>query len=475
VRSIVLERKLEPAPESRALVLWARTQEIFRDWGAYDALRAAGDFVTEFSAVNALSKRQLVALDFRVLEDVLADPGVIVLPQYRTERILRDLVLADPHCEFRAGIDVRGIEQHADCVDVHVQDGAMERTMRASYVVGCDGAHGIVRHAIGMSLEGVTYDSRVLLSDELLERQAGESPAARIRFDKPGIRAAVRFGPKLWRVMASIGKDETDADALSPEAHRERLRSIFGEGTEATTLWSSIFNIHRRHAQRFLIGRVALAGDAAHVNSPAGGQGMNSGIQDAANLAWKLACALQDGANGAALLETYDIERREMVTDTIERFTDRLTRVGIGFLPRAKQFAIRAASRAVRGRGMQRKLARGLSMLNGRYTRSPIVETTHPLGGRRIDDLILADGMRVNQRRGGDAALVVAGEFSLDLPHIAVPLPPKRWHLRPPAVLIVRPDGCVAYVIEKPTRERIEAAWQRAFCGTIPLVEKMAT
>ncbi|MEO9171084.1 MAG: FAD-dependent monooxygenase [Candidatus Aquilonibacter sp.] len=474
VASIVLERNAEPVQESRALVIWPRTQEIFRDWNAYEALREASSFVTDFTAVNAKTERRMIALDFRLLSDVVDDPGIFVIPQNVTERVLRELVCANPYCDLQTGVEVTSLAQEAQSALVHFERGEARESLRASYVVGCDGAHGLVRHAIGMSLEGITYDSRIVLSDETIEEPLAENSTARIRLDQPGIRLAIRFAEKTWRVIASIEKGQSDEDALLPGAHRERLRTLFGN-VFTTTLWSSLFKIHRRHAQRFIIGRVALAGDAAHLNSPAGGQGMNAGIQDAANLAWKIAYALGGRGNGAALFESYDVERREMVTDTIERFTDRLTRVGIGFTPRAKQFVVRAASRVMQGAGMQRKLCRSIGMLGGRYTRSPLVDTRHPLAGRRIDDLVLSDGSRINHRRRGEAALVVAGEFALALPHIHVPLPPKRWHVKPPVVLIVRPDGCVAAVIEKPSIERIESAWNKAFCNAFPLADLAAT
>ena len=468
VSSIVLERRPEPVPESRALVMWPRTQEIFRDWNAYAALRSAGTFVTQFGAVNANTERQIIAVDFTCLRDIVEDPGVLIIPQNVTERVLRDIVSADDRCELIVGAEVRAIVQDSRFVTVKFERDGVERTLRAAYVAGCDGSHGVVRHAIGMSLEGITYDTRVVLSDERVEERLDGELTARVRLDKPGIRAAIRFAPQLWRTISSIDANVPDEVALGAEAHRERLDSLFGN-LPSTTLWSSAFSIHRRHAQRFVIGRVALAGDAAHLNSPAGGQGMNAGIQDAANLAWKIAYALTGTGDATVLFESYDVERREMVTDTIERYTDRLTRVMTRFSPRAKGFAIRAVSRAVRGNGMQRKICRGLSMLSGRYTKSPIVESRHPLAGRRIDDLVLADGSRINHHRKGEAALVVAGEFATALPHIRVESPPKRWHVRPPVVLVVRPDGCVAVVVEKPTSEKIETAWERAFAGAIAL------
>jgi len=472
VRSILLERNAEPVVESRALIIWPRTLEIFRDWDAYDALRAAGTFLTRFKMVNAATDRQLICVDFRNVQDIVEDPGILVLPQSDTERILRDLVNRNPYCELRTGANVTAIEQHTEYVDAKVKDANGETRVRAAYLVGCDGAHGIVRHAMGLTLEGVTYDARVLLSDEIVDRDIREDETMRVFLDEPGFVGAVRFGPRAWRMMTLIGKDVDDTTALDTASHDDRLHKAFSCQLTSRTTWTNIFKIHRRHAQRFVVGRVALAGDAAHVNSPAGGQGMNSGIHDAANLAWKLAYVLNGAGNAASLFESYDVERREMVTDTIERYTDRLTRMGLTVPPRARAMALRMFSRAMRGVGMQRKVCRALGMLSGRYTKSPIVDTRHPLAGKRIPDLLLPDGKRINRVRSGNPAVVLAGNADLQgLPVIRVPVPPKRWHVKLPVALIVRPDGCVAAVVEKPTRASVEAAWNRAFCGSVPLPE----
>jgi len=369
---------------------------------------------------------------------------------------------------LRTGVTVTSLREDAEGVDVFFESAAGPGRVRGRFVVGCDGSHGVVRHAIGLTLQGMTYDTRVVLSDETIDADIAPDVTARVRFDQPGLRGAIRFGERHWRLIASVGRELSDEDALAPLTHRERVRDIFGDVAFATE-WSSIFKIHRRHAQRFVVGRVALAGDAAHLNSPAGGQGMNAGIQDAGNLAWKLALAARAEHCAAALLESYDAERREIITDTVERVTDRITRFGISFPTRARQFAIRTFGRAVRGRGMQRKLCRGIGMLSGRYSTSPIVDTRHPLAGRRIDDLRLRDGSRLNTRRAGEAILIAAGEFPLDIPHLRVQAPPKRWHVKAPVVLVVRPDGCVAAVVEKPTAQRVEAAWRRAFCNALPL------
>jgi 2-polyprenyl-6-methoxyphenol hydroxylase-like FAD-dependent oxidoreductase len=467
-RSLILERSVSPPKESRAAVIWPRTQEILRDWGAFPALRAAGRFARSLRAVNARTQGPLITVDFSCIDDVFDNAGALLLPQSDTERILRELVRAHPMCELRTQATVTNVCQSEGCVEVFFDTQAGPQQATAAYVVGCDGEHGIVRHAIGLSLQGTTYDSRIVLSDETIPEGVSVDGDARARLDVPGMRLAIRFLERTWRLVASVPKSISDEEALSPIAHRQRIRDLFGE-VETHTEWSSLFKIHRRHAQRFLVGRVALAGDAAHLNSPAGGQGMNSGIQDAANLAWKLALALRNQGCADALLDSYDVERREMVTDTIERLTDRLTRIGIRLSSRARQFVVRAFSRAVRGPGMQRKICRGVGMLSGRYANSPIVDARHPLAGRRVDDLRLADGSRLNARRAGEAILVVAGEFAMEVPHLRIVNPPKRWHVKPPVVLVVRPDGCVGAVVEKPTLERIEAAWRRSFCDAIPL------
>jgi 2-polyprenyl-6-methoxyphenol hydroxylase-like FAD-dependent oxidoreductase len=466
--SIVLERNSEPVKESRAAVIWPRTQEILRDWGAYGPLREAGRFARVLRGVNARTQATFVTIDFSAIDDVFDDPGALLLPQNHTERILRDLVSSNNKCELRTGFNVTGLSQGPDSVEVLFDSATGPGSLQAAFVVGCDGAHGVVRTAIGLTLQGMTYDTRVVLSDETVNADIPAEVSARVRFDLPGLRGAIRFDDRSWRVMASVPKELSDEDALSPLAHRERVRDLFGDAPFETQ-WSSLFKIHRRHAQRFVVGRVMLAGDAAHLNSPAGGQGMNAGIQDAGNLAWKLAFAVRSERCAAPLLASYDPERREIITDTVERVTDRITRFGITFPMRARQFAIRTFARVIRGRGMQRKLCRGIGMLNGRYSTSPIIDNRHPLAGRRIDDLRLSDGSRINLRRAGEAILIVAGDFALDLPHVRIETPPKRWHVKPPVVLVVRPDGCVASVIDKPTRARVDAAWRRAFCDAIPL------
>ena len=469
VRSTILEREPEPTTESRALVIWPRSLELLADWGAVEELREAGTWRSTFEIWYAQTGEPLLQANFSTLGEVLAWTGALLLPQSETERILRKLVDANEFSELRAGYDVTALEQDADGVTVTATGPNGAEQFRAPYGVGCDGAHGIVRHALGMTLEGATYRGHAVLSDVTTSGAPWTPPSPRVSFAQGTFALGIEYRPNQWRIVSLLPEGVSEEQALDPQTLRADLEHLFGDDRPSTTTWSSLFHIHRRHAQRFFEGRVALAGDAAHVNSPAGGQGMNAGIQDAGNLAWKLAYALGGLVDAAFLLESYNDERHEMIMGNVERFTDTLTRYGVPCIRRCGPFPLRVLRRWLRGPGMQRKVCRAIGMLGGRYTKSALIDSRHPLAGRRVDDLVLADGMRINQRRGGKAALLAVGSLATtalpptDARVLQIDAVPSHWHVKPPTVLVIRPDGCVASVVEKPTKDRVEKAWQRAF------------
>ncbi len=469
VDSLVLERDAEPTPESRALVIWPRSAELLADWNAFEPLRKAGTWRSSFEIWSAQDRERLVAIDFSTIADVLAWAGALLLPQNETEAVLRALVRASGHCELRTGYDVATLEQDADGVTVTATAGPGTQRLRCAYAVGCDGAHGVVRHALGLKLEGVTYRARAVLSDEIVRGPAWTPPSPRVSFANHALELGIEYAPNHWRVISLVPNALDDAAATESATHAQRLQHLLGEGITAETIWSSLFHIHRRHAQHFVVGRVALAGDAAHLNSPAGGQGMNSGIHDAANLAWKLAAAVRGRGDASTLLSSYEAERREVITGGVERFTDALTRFGTIGSHWFGSAPFRLIGRVLREPGMQRKACRALGMLSDRYAKSPLVDTRHPLAGRRIDDLVLPSGSRINHERKGEAALLVVGEAptgDAGAPVIRIDKAPKHWHIKGSAALVMRPDGCVAAVVEKPTQERVCAAWRRAFALT---------
>src|ERR1700730_127446 len=337
VRSLLFEAKSELDPHSRALGILPRTLEIFRTWGIYERFISEGTLLSKVDFWIVGRDKPVLQLDFSVFARLSAVPGVLVLPQNRTEALLLEAVRATGMTEILLGYQASTFRQDRDGVSVEVTGPAdAAGTYRGQYLIGCDGAHSAIRRSLGWGLEGKTYPARVLLADIRLWGERDRLPWPRLAPAQGQVLAAVRYEAEHWRIISTLEKNEGARAAGQSSALDRRVNQLFGAGSYEH-LWSNIFQIHCRTSPHFRRGRVLLAGDACHINSPAGGQGMNSGIQDAHNLAWKLARVLA-GADVESLLESYEDERREAVINNVDRYTDFLTRFGLlapGFLEKA--------------------------------------------------------------------------------------------------------------------------------------------
>ena len=228
------------------------------------------------------------------------------------EQQLRDGLARFPHVRTRFGADLTGFVQDSDGVDLTLGiDGATERA-RARYLVGCDGASSPIRKALGLMLEGETSPERWLIVD------LADSPAERDTLVFCDIRrpCIALPGPgRTRRFEFKLFPDEADADVLRAENVRRLLESR-GAAPGSRIVRQTVYAFHARLASRWSLGRVFLAGDAAHLTPPFAGQGMNSGIRDAHNLSWKLAAAVR-GRLAPSLLDTYETERRGHVAGMI--------------------------------------------------------------------------------------------------------------------------------------------------------------
>jgi pentachlorophenol monooxygenase len=290
----VLERHEQPSPLSRAFGVHARTLEVLDSRGLADRLVANGLRAPRLSLWRG-AEVDLSRLPSRF-------PFVLVTPQGNVDRLLEDEARAQG-AEVIRGVTVTGVSQDATWVTVHAGD----RVFRASYLVGADGVHSTVREQVGQPFPGRAVLKSIMLADAYL----ADPPSAVISVNavEDCFAFLAPFGDGWFRIIAWDRRHQAaNTDPVDVEEIRDVLRRAMGTDYGLGEVrWKSRFASDERQVPQYRIGRVFLAGDAAHVHSPAGGQGMNTGIQDAANLGWKLAAVL----NGAdeSILDTYQGER----------------------------------------------------------------------------------------------------------------------------------------------------------------------
>jgi len=458
VRSTVFEKAAAPAPFARAGVVLSRTVEILRSWGLLAAIDAEAIRPDALNVCDARDGAELIRIDFSLLRSETLAPQPVFLPQHRTEAILRGAAQATGLVETRFGHEVVDCWHDAAGVRVLVQPqgGAPEETFQADFLVGADGANSAVRAKLGLALEGETYPTRIMLAVIGIDDARDRLGWPRLRFDGREYLAALRFAPGRWRVIAALSPDESDAEALTHDRIAEHVRATLGEGPFETE-WASAFNVHRRRAPRFAVGRIALAGDSAHLNSPVGGQGLNGGIADAHNLAWKLANALR-GGDAVRLLASYDVERRNAIATSTERFSDRLTKAMLSVPPGWRRPIFALGGKLMRCVPLARRALRTGVLLDVRYADSPLFTRTGGWIGRRAPDpalAITANAVLVLHR------IAESNVHALQLPSDVEKLTIERervkyWKTRVPFAALVRPDGYVGWFERRPTAEDIE-------------------
>ncbi|HEX5290714.1 MAG TPA: FAD-dependent monooxygenase, partial [Streptosporangiaceae bacterium] len=379
VSCVVLERHAERSSLTRAFAVHARTLEQLDARGVADELVATG---TPESTLRFLGTREL-----RLPRLPSRFPYVLITPQYETERVLAGRARS-LGADLRYGTHVTGLARFPDRVEVIARPGGRpEHLIRASYVVGADGMHSTVRDAIGMPFPGRAVVQSVMLADVRLRQAPPDTLTLNTAGDAFALIAP--FGDGWFRIIAWHRRNQPPDDVpVSLEEVADVARRALGtDYGPHDPRWMSRFHSEERQAPRYRDGRVLLAGDAAHVHSPAGGQGMNTGLQDAANLGWKLAATVRGWAPDG-LLDTYQAERHPVGRQVL-RTSGALLKIGLTgppLLVAARNIVAAAATRTPFG---PRVLAGAISGLSISY---PAPRGAHPLTGRRVADLPLADG-----------------------------------------------------------------------------------
>lgn len=359
-RVVVLERNATTAEHSRAPAIWPRTQEILSGLEVIDRFLAEGLTLERIRLWDADNGEEILSIPLEELADATPYPRLLILPQSRTERLLCEAVQRHDHARVEFSADVEAVEQDGAAVSVRHRKGGEIHTLAASFAIGCDGAGSTVRKGLGAAFEGETYDTRAALADVRVPA-ARELPFPRLSA-RPGLAIGIRMRGDLWRLILPFHED--DGRPLDERVERAAIH-LFPEvatAGEYEAVWQSEFVLHRRMASRFGEGRITLAGDAAHLNSPVGGQGMNAGIHDAAALTEALLEALDGRGEGA--LRDYERERRRAVEAGVNRFTHQLTRLLLFSRGRAIKPVLRIVGHMLRLPPVRRRFLHRIAMLS---------------------------------------------------------------------------------------------------------------
>ena len=454
----IIDRKSGPSPESRAMGLHARTLEFYRQFGF-------GDQVVERGVVADTIRFR--AGDRDVAQFSLADMGLglspypfmLAFPQDEHERFLRDR-LAQLGAQVQWNSALEDLTDHGDVVEAVVSDGESTAGSDYAYVVGCDGAHSRVREILGVGFPGGSSEQLFFVADAIIAgapeagiylgfREAGLALMMPVR--TTGTQRLIGLAPPEVSSKPDLGFEDL-------RAHVEYLLGI----DVAEVNWFSTYRVHHRVAEHFGKGRVFIAGDAGHVHSPAGGQGMNTGIGDAINLSWKIADVLHLRAE-PSLLDTYERERIPFAQSLIAT-TDRVFRFLVDEGKAAQTVRVRVLPRLVatmaRFTAPRRMMFKTVSQTRISYRDCDFNqgEAGSIRGGDRLPWLVNAGGDNFGALESLDWQLHVYGEPGSSIvdeaKRLAIPLhrfdfddDAQAAGLKRDAVYLVRPDGYVALAL----------------------------
>lgn len=306
---VIFDKKEGVTDLSKALVVHARTLEIYDQVGLAQKAVEGGEIVHKLTLMH--DGKITARLDFSGFGGQLSPfPFFLVFEQSKNERLFYKHLQHNGK-EVRWQTELESLTQDTDGVRaVFKTTNGETQTIEARYLVGCDGASSSTRHLLGLRFEGSTHPRLFYVADVEMEFQANESTFYASLGQDSFVLMVPMQGSKRWRLIGNLPEynDQVDQE-VTFDAVENKIKQLVQWPLEITNLrWFSTYKVHTRRAEKFSVGRCFLAGDAAHIHTPAGGQGMNTGIQDAYNLAWKIAFVLRGYARDS-LLDTYNEER----------------------------------------------------------------------------------------------------------------------------------------------------------------------
>ncbi len=319
---ILVEKKHSLPIDLRASTFHPPTLDLLDQIGLTEKLIPQGLIVHEFQFRERKSGTA-ARFDLARLEGETRHPYRLQCEQYKMTQTVVELLKSFPHAEFRSGTEVVGYREAGDGVEALLFDGEDETLVRGCFLIGTDGANSRIRQASGTRFEGLTYPERFLVVSTDFPFEAHFENLSWVNYvSDPDEWCVMLKTVDLWRVQFPT-PIEADPDTLLSDSYIEdRLQRLYPKDTPYMIAHRTLYRVHQRVAETYRVGsRVLLAGDAAHVNNPLGGMGMNGGLHDAFNLCEKLTAILFDRADLDASLDLYDLQRRQICIDFIQSRT----------------------------------------------------------------------------------------------------------------------------------------------------------
>jgi 3-(3-hydroxy-phenyl)propionate hydroxylase len=319
----LFDENAAPQEDPRAATTHPATLEVLAKAGLVDDMARVGLVCPIFQFWDRPSGEKVAEFDHALLADDTSQPVVIQCEQFKTANLILERLRALPNVDVMWGHRVMAVMQDSGGVDVKVTTAGRETIHRGAYLVGADGGRSVVRKACDIEFEGFTWPERFIVLTTPFDFEAERGYCPRSYFADPDewcncFKVSANGPPGLWRTVYPTDPAASEDALMSDEAVQARLQKFFPSSTPYEIVHRNLYVTHQRVAARFRQGRVLLAGDAAHVNNPIGGMGLNGGLQDAANLAEKLV-RVAAGGETERLLDLYDWQRRTVMSEFVQQ------------------------------------------------------------------------------------------------------------------------------------------------------------
>ncbi len=308
--------------DPRAATTHPATLDLLAEGGLADDMARVGLVAPIFQFWDRPSNRLVAEFDHAILSDDTRHPFVVQCEQFKTARLLLDRIEKLPNVEVLFNHEVVDVNHTADGISVDVRSTETTSKHTGEYLIGADGGRSIVRKRSEIPFEGFTWPERFIVLTTPFDFETHRGYSYRSSFAEPGawcncFKVSADGPPGLWRTVFPTEPAQDDASLMSDAGVQDRLQRFFPDDRSYEIVHRNLYVTHQRVAATFRKGRVLLAGDAAHVNNPIGGMGLNGGIQDAVNLADKLSEVLLEGKSDR-LLDLYNLQRRTVAIEFVQ-------------------------------------------------------------------------------------------------------------------------------------------------------------